>query len=282
MHGIFEEKIDRILIEIKKRGRSWRSIFLLDQYGYSAVTIRTLQNIFQNLPFAEVILTFAVDSLIDYMANSTECKNMLQNLGLAYDLSNLENDKQQKNWRSVIQFRLYRELVDNAGARYYTNFFIKSSESTRSYWLLHLSMHSKAKDEMQALHWSLENHFVSEGKAGLNMLAYDPKRDVDFTRQPSFFFNESDKEKNQKALLGQLPALIPSNGISVGEFYNIHCNQTTATFKMICSALQELYLHEEIEVRLMSGKSKKKGSKIDAHDFIKPASQLIFPFCSSH
>lgn len=278
INGTFEDNIDTVIKEIQRRGRKWRSIFLLDQYGYSAVTIQTLRNIFFRLPQAEVLLTFAVDSMIDYMTNTSDCQKMLHNIGLSYDLSNLEQEKQQKKWRSVIQFNLYRQFVENSGAKFWTNFFIKSSESTRSYWLLHLSMHSKARDEMQKLHWNLQNHFVSESKAGLDMLAYYPRKDVDYTRQPSFFFTESDKSITKKALLDEIPLLIPKQGIKVSDFFQNQCNHTVSTFEMITEALRTLYLENEIVVLNVRGNKKRKGSKISVNDYIVPFRQTKMNF----
>ena len=278
INGTFEENITKIIAAIQKRGRRWRSIFLLDQYGYSAVTIETLKNIFLKLPRAEVILTFAVDSMIDYMTNSPECEKMLNNLGLEYDLTSLEEEKQQKKWRSIIQFNLYRQLVESIGAKFFTNFFIKSSESSRSYWLLHLSMHSKARDEMQKLHWSFQNHFVSEGRIGLNMLAYDPYQDVDFTRQPSFSFTEDDKNCAVESLFSEIPTLIPNKGVNVGSFFESQCNYTAATFQMLADALKNLYQENEIVVLNEKGKRKRKGSKIKPNDYLVPLNQLIMDF----
>ena len=276
--GTFEENITEIIAAIQKRGRKWRSIFLLDQYGYSDVTIATLKNIFLQLPQAEVILTFAVDSMIDYMTNSPECEKMLNNLGLEYNLSSLKEEKQQKKWRSAIQFKLYRQLVESVGAKFFTNFFIKSSESSRSYWLLHLSMHSKARDEMQKLHWSFQNHFVSEGRIGLDMLAYDPYQDVDFTKQPSFSFTEEDKERAVESLFSEIPKLITNNEVSVGSFFESQCNNTPATFQMLADALKNLYQENEIVVLNEKGKRKRKGSKIKLKDRLVSLSQLRIDF----
>lgn len=47
--------------------RSGRGLFVLDQYGYSAVPMSCLRDIFAKLKHAEVILTFYIDSLISYL-----------------------------------------------------------------------------------------------------------------------------------------------------------------------------------------------------------------------
>ena len=60
--GRFEEKVDDILKEIRRRQpRAGRAIFLLDQTGFSQVKLELVARIFRELSAAEVILTFAAD-----------------------------------------------------------------------------------------------------------------------------------------------------------------------------------------------------------------------------
>ena len=106
MNGVFENHIDQIIRLIKQRGRAWRSIFLLDQYGYSDVTMDTLQKIFSTLPNAEVILTISIDFMTRYMTDSAQFSQLLQRLGITYDLTNLPEEKAHKRWRYAIQHKL--------------------------------------------------------------------------------------------------------------------------------------------------------------------------------
>ena len=118
----------------------------------------------------------------------------LQELGFSLDVTNLAAEKTQQKWRYDIQHKLEQDF--RSCARYYTNFFIKSHESQIAYWFLHLSMHIKARDVMQTLHWVIENSFLHEGKPGLFMLGYDAK----FVGQ-SFLFSEYDQHINHELLL---------------------------------------------------------------------------------
>jgi len=54
---------------INKKGKSGRAIFVLDQCGYSAVPFQCIREIFASVKNPEVILTFAADSLIDYLTD---------------------------------------------------------------------------------------------------------------------------------------------------------------------------------------------------------------------
>lgn len=276
----FEMAIDTIIKHIENRpGRARRCIFLLDQFGYSDVAISTIFKIFSRLPKAEVILIYMVDWLIDYLNSSPECEQLIKNLDLQFDLCNLQSDKQQKNWRFYIQHNIYEQIVSKSGALYYTNYFIKSRESNKSYWLLHLSMHSRARDAMQEIHWEIGNTFVHEGGAGLYMLGYDPHKDIDITHQPSFTFSSFDKERAHKSLLEQIPeALSATEGISVSHFFNSQCNQSTATYDMMKNAFIELYNNREIEIYTKLGNIKKKGSNLNDDDAILRRRQKYISF----
>ena len=221
-NGRFEQHVDDIINHIyARKGTARRCIFLLDQYGYTDVPLHSIYKIFSRLPKAEILLTFYVDYLIDYMRNSDECKKSLQQTGIHFDLDKLNDIKSQKQWRAIIQRDLFENIIANTGANFFTNFFIKSNESHKSYWLLHLSMHPRARNEMQKLHWELKNHFSHEGKAGLCMLGYDPKSDG-FEHKQNFLFTDHDQDVNHQALLSELPVHIPKTGISFNDLlFNI-------------------------------------------------------------
>jgi hypothetical protein len=87
--------------------------------------------------------------------------------------------KTEQGARYLIQNFLYRHVQAHTGADYYTPFFIRSVDNHRSYWLLHLSKHARARDEMARLHWDMTNTFVHHGGAGFNALGFDPNIDPD-------------------------------------------------------------------------------------------------------
>lgn len=67
----FERQAPSIIEFIQKKGTSHRSLFFLDQYGWSAVSFEVIRKIFASLKHPEVLLTFSVDSLIDYFREKT-------------------------------------------------------------------------------------------------------------------------------------------------------------------------------------------------------------------
>lgn len=273
--GDFNCYLTPIIKDIQSIGRAHRTIFFLDQYGYSEVSIKALNYIFNMLPKSEVILTFNVDSLIDYLSNTPECQKILNGIDLFYDLEKLHDEKKQKKWRENIQIALYSDFKKKINAKYMTNFFIKSSESSRSYWLLHLSMNPRARDEMQKLHWDFKNHFVSETKTGLKIFpAYDPMKDFNYTKQHSIVFSENDKKDNKIKLLSEIPENLTFKQTPVKSFFLSNINETPATQRMIYDAIQILYENNELDVRSKSGQKKRKGVSINDTDLVSISSQI--------
>jgi three-Cys-motif partner protein len=104
----------------KKSPRNGRSIFFLDQYGYKDVPTVLIRSIFSELPAAEVILTFNVDSFINYASDSPTTASLLQQIGIPDALRGRSIEdikKNEKDFRLYIQSCLYRELVEACGAR---------------------------------------------------------------------------------------------------------------------------------------------------------------------
>jgi three-Cys-motif partner protein len=187
LHGAFIDKVQDIIRFILNKGRTGRAIFLLDQYGYKDVPFPLLKQLFSALPNAEVILTFAVDALIDYLSDSTRSEHTVANIGLgSLDARDFAKLKGASDRRYFIQSRLSPIMHKESGASFFTPFFIVSRESNRDYWLVHLSMHARARDEMAKLHWELHNYFRHNGGAGLHMVGYDPNKDDELSGQFGF------------------------------------------------------------------------------------------------
>src|SRR5258708_37661776 len=68
---LFEEACPDVLAHIQKKGTAHRSLFFLDQYGWSDVRLETIRTILSTLKNPEILLTFAVDALIDFLSVKT-------------------------------------------------------------------------------------------------------------------------------------------------------------------------------------------------------------------
>jgi three-Cys-motif partner protein len=285
INGEFSDNASKIIQFVRNKGRSGRTIFLLDQYGYRDVPFPLLQQIFASLPSAEVILTFAVDAFGDFLTDSAESRLILSKMGLdgRLDLSRIKESKGASDRRFFIQAALTPIFHKESGALFYTPFFITSRESNRDYWLVHLSMHARARDEMTKLHWELKNHFRHNGGAGLDMLGYDPHKDESLTGQatwPDFNFDESAHNRSIKSLRTDLPEFLikhPS-GIPFQKLLEKTCNTTPASSDLYREVLGELLIDKDITVTSKDGGQRRKGETIEKNDLIKVSQQVSLFF----
>jgi three-Cys-motif partner protein len=289
IHGEFEQYREQIIKSVSATGRKHRVLFLLDQYGYTDVPMPTLAKILHTLPDAEILLTFATDWIIDYMSTDKEMaarqEKTLRDLGINSDLYKIDvqSIKESPLWRHVAQNELANSIRINSGARYYTPFFIKTTESHRTYWLIHLSQHEIARDEMIKTHWGEQNYFTHPGGAGFDMLGYDPARDELITGQGSldfcFEFDNHAKELSKEALRKQLPEyLYRAMPITLRDILRHKSNGTPADSNIIASVLAELIDYKQIEVRdHKTGAARTKASTIQIDDLIRyPVQRVLF------
>lgn len=290
IHGDFETEAERIRKFISnKNPRNGRSIFFLDQYGYSGVPAPLIRSIFQELPAAEVILTFHVGAFLTY-ANDEIAKNLLQQMDAPDALKgrSIEDIKlNEKDFRLFIQACLYPALVKACGASFYTLFFIRT-QGHGEYWLVHLSQHHRARDVMTKVHWAKNNYFIHYGGPGIDMfhaLGYDPTHDSHYTKQDAFKFGfEFDQvaaKTSTDTLMEQLPRLIYSNdsGVTFGELFATTCNTSPADSDKYKGALAKLVAEKDIEIQSPKGERRLSATTIKDGDRLLPARQkkLIFP-----
>jgi len=283
LQGDFAQQLEPIIQRVESRGRSRRVIFVLDQYGYSDVSMKDLKLIFSRLPNAEVILTIAIDWLIDHWTEKAHYDSILSNLGLGLDSGLAKRLKSQNpvDWRPLIQFELHDQLFLNSGSAFYTPFFIRSVDAHRSYWLLHFSGHEKARDVMMELHWELQNHFQHFGSAGLAMLGYDPRCDLASQGQLGlkFDFDQMALDATRNALIDDIPRRLKQfkNGLSFNGFFRGVVNGTPATRSLLLQQASELSRQGELEIRTREGKLRKPGVQIADDDIIlRPKQEMLF------
>lgn len=275
----FEEALPGIITHISSRGRADRAIFFLDQFGYSSVSLQCVRQILDGLANPEIIITFNVDWLIDYLSTDETFLKAVKPVELTLtDVQQLLNQKNQRDARWLIQNMLYTHFVEKTGAPYYTPFFIKSNESHRSYWLIHISKHPTARDEMAALHWRLQNHFVHHGRAGLRMLGFDPGKSQD--QQPfDFVFDDDAKARSTNSLMQELPEQVfgaykqGAAPPTLLQLFDGVCNQTPATKRLLADAIITLREQKEFEILTSDGRSRPRTNTIDDDDRIVPARQ---------
>nr|VFK71703.1 MAG: three-Cys-motif partner protein [Candidatus Kentron sp. UNK] len=244
--------------------------------------------IFSRLPRAEIILTFSTDAAINYIStldDDPRWRKPFESLGLPKErIDKMQEEKQEnKDWRQLIQFGLHQDICLQSGAKFYTPFFIASEKSNRSYWLVHLSNHEKARDVMTELHWGLKNYFSHYGGPGLWMFGYDPMKDTGITGQHELFgeteysFDEAAKERTQHAIIEQLPKLIYEfpDGIRYLELYRRVANTTPATSEHIKEIAALLLEAKELEARGPNNEHRR--SRIEKNDILRyPRQTTLF------
>jgi three-Cys-motif partner protein len=282
-HANFLDQAKSIIQFISKKSpRNGRSIFVLDQFGYNAVPTTIIREILDTLPGAEVILTFGVDSLLNF-ANETILSNGLNKLGMPALLAGKsirEIKQSDRDWRLFIQSTLYQSLVRSCGAKHFTPFFIRNKHGHGDYWLIHLSQHHKARDVMTNVHWQNHNYFIHYAGAGLdmfNMLGYDPRFDHDHLGQGrlGFEFDIPAREKSVGALMEQIPKVIYANddGLTYESLYVSTCNESPATSEIYQEALSQLVAHGAAAVVGPGGEHRRSAKQIRATDRIIPPPQ---------
>lgn len=288
LNSRFDAEVARIRSFISKKSpRTGRSIFFLDQYGYKEVPKPLIRSIFDELPATEIILTFNVDSFINYASDSDTTQRLLAEIGIPDVLRGRTFDdikRSERDFRLYIQSCLYRELVEGCGAQYYTLFFIRT-EGHGDYWLVHLSQHPRARDVMTQVHWAKNNNFIHYGGAGIDMfqvLGYSVDRDAAYTGQSDFDFCFDDPAANRSIsmLMEQLPHRIYAReeGLTFGELFATTCNTSPADSNKYKEALAKLVQQREIEILSPTGAQRLRARTITDKDQLLPLKQKTFVF----
>lgn len=288
-HARFQDKADAIIEFIKKKSpRNGRSIFALDQYGYKEVPTHLMRKIFEALPSAEVILTFGVDSFMNFANDGDQVKDLLDGLGLPDIFAGRSIDEikaSDRDWRLFLQSTLYRRLVENCGARHFTPFFIRNRGGHGDYWLIHMSQHHRARDVMTEVHWANNNYFIHYGGAGLDMfqmVGYDPAHDSQYLKQSAlgFEFDDVAKHASIAALNEHIPRRVHADdtGISFGELFATTCNSSPASAQIYRESVGQLIAERVIEVVPADGGSRRSAAQIKATDQLMAPRQRAIQF----
>ncbi len=283
--GRFEQKILDVIKDIKGRSPNSRVIFLLDQYGYKDVPLGLIKNILGQLPNAEIILNFATDSLVNFLSDTEMSRKAVEKSHLSkyIDWKGISYLKSHNaDWRLVIEKELAEGLRIEAGAPYATRFFIRSEESNRAYWLVHLCRHPTAYNEMVKLHWEMHNTFTRYGPAGFTTIGYDPRADEELSESLFFDFQFDDESRNRSymALREQLPDKLPDsgNGISFGRLKDMCFNSTPVHSEIIQDAAIAMMSESSIEIVGVNGEERRSARAIRDDDVVRRLKQSCFVF----
>ena len=284
LNDTFEKQVDRLLKHARAKGAKHRTIFVLDQFGWKDVPFAALRRIFATLENAEVILTFATDWLVNFLSGEDKMQSTLERVGLRFPVDEIEAAKQAPTWRGLIETNLSHQVHHGSGARYFTPFFIRSKDAHCDHWLIHLSMHSRARDVMTELHWAEGTSFEHFGGPGLMMLGYNQDEDPNCTGARSLFpeyrFDKFANNTTHAALVAQLPERVSRHpaGIDFRGFFASVANETPATAEQLKVALAEIHRAGLIEVRDKTGTVHRQNGVQHHSDIVIPSPQRRFLF----
>ena len=245
--------------------------------------VSALKRIFQTLSHAEVILTFNVDALINYL-NQKNLLDFERKTGIHDTVTAADLDKASRGpaWRSRIQANLYRRITVDSRAQYFTPFFIRPQSGHGDFWLLHLSQHWKARDVMTTAHWQHHNHFIHYGKAGFDMFStgYAARIDGAEQMQVGFEFDDAAANASLQEMRIQIPRVLHelSDGITFEQFFMGRVNTTPATREMIEGAVLQLVRDKVVEIVGREGDIRNVRSSVQSSHVLRLAKQRSFSF----
>lgn len=266
--GEYLDNYIEVCAKVKNHARNkHRSIFFLDQFGYSDVTMESLRYIFRTLTKPEVIWTFAIDGLLNYIPKSGNTSQPIEQFGMNYDLIRkwVERGANPES-RAIIQHAFIANMRKKAVSHYFTPFLFKSKNDNRWMLLSHLSGHQIARDKMLNIHWSTRTCFSHCGKGSMFISTY--KEEIPENSINLFNFLENDRE----IMLGELNELLPNVVHDLFKERNYHipleviierfANGTAAPNSDFYSVFQEMNARKEIIIMDKNHKIKSPNSKL--------------------
>lgn len=281
-HGKFAEHLPDILAEIAKNQRKGRSFFLLDQFGYSDVPMAAIRSIFDRLPRAEVLLTFSIDVLLNYLSDSRGASETLEQFGVdrAFIAAWEAHKTDTEFARITAQRAVMAHLRSNSGALFFTPFMLFAQASGRMMMFAHLSQHQAARDKMLGVHWEFQNRFLHLGRGSLFELGFDPRMIED--KGSLFQFTALDQERMMEELQAELPdrvvGMLGDGSISVQAMLERFGNNTAARNADIFRVLQTLAAERTLEILTEEGRVKRPTTALKISDRLSVPRQTTFWF----
>lgn len=261
------------------KGTTGRSIFLFDQTGFSQVNLEHIRTIFARFKNPEVILTFSVSWLVDLAKNDPTYIKKVAPLGIREEeLTELLEAKDAWAPRYAGQ-RWIREYIRQfIGAEFDTCFFLKSRPAGKDIWLLHFAKNWRARDAMMDVHYRFANETHFYGKAGFEMLGFDPKANPDQARL--FEFTGYDFELSVSSLLQDLPKSLRDRGGAQGipmiDLFQREASNATVTNAMFQKGLTVARDEGLVEIRTREGQVRPHARWLNKDDIVMLPNQTSF------
>ena len=216
-----------------KRGGN-RTIFFLDQCGWteiSATTIRALAQQLHHRP--EFIVNFAITWLTEFLSDKTSkfIDKALRDMGLDsfVDIPAMMKLRMDLggHWEHAVEKHIGEGFHRATGMAYFSPFYIEPKGNHRGFWLLHLAQSARARSAMTEIHWSKANRSKHYGYLGYEMLSFKPSLEqTQFIAGMSF--DEESQRRCEAALTADFARLLADghkNGISFKHFIDQTSNK---------------------------------------------------------
>ena len=268
------DALPAIVRKISEWSPAGRSIFLLDQFGYTDAPTRDVRLIYQSLPRSEVIVTYNFGAIYDYMNDGARFLAAMAPIELSPDhLRALLKEGQSQAGRYFAGRLLGKLLKEKVGSRYASRFFLRSEDAGRDMWLVHYSKVPRSRLVMNEAHWAIKNASVTQGEAGLDMLGFRPNWEDQILID--FGFDESDEGRIHNALMTDLPIWLeqfdPHAEPTVDMLLALSADGTAATQAQFNIALKALETAGEVDVLTPSGSQKRPSAQIrSGHRIVLP------------
>lgn len=256
--------------ELVNAGTFRNVIFNLDQCGDSQVSVPTLSDIMRSQPAAEIFYTIMIKSLIAFLSprDKAGLTQRLKHLDInTDDLSALDKVISKNEWLGAAE-RLVFDAFDTV-APFNSPFSIANPDGWR-YWLIHFASSYRARQVYNDILHANSTSQAHFGRAGLNMLSYDPSKDGNL-----YLFAPSDRTLAKAQLLDDIPNVVTAHGdaINVGDFYGSIYNMTPAHADEIHGAMIE---NPDLEVLTSSGGARRVPGTISVEDTLRLKRQRTF------
>ena len=271
----FDDVVREIISQIKRhQPRAGRSIFLLDQCGFSKVGMDTIRLIRDALPRAEVILTFAVDNMLN-PSTPEEIVQYCTKLGLPADGLRQALRQGEEHWRAALERVLPELALEATGFKWVTPFFLRPAASRRTLWFIHLSHHATARDVMLRCHWEVRNSTVHYGDSlGPAMLGWEA---LERKTLPLLTFSDEDRNQMRESSFDELARRLHPHlqdaPMPVERAVTLFGNDTAMTSEDMIDILIQARNLGEIEVRNADGKARPRRDL----QRLKRTDQIVLP-----
>lgn len=267
------DAFDSIYPDIKKllhAGRYGNVMFNLDQYGSSDVNRDTIKDIFQTWKSAEAFLTFAIETVLSFLASDKTKNSVLtQDQDLLNEVYALKDNAvlNKSSWLGLSEKMIFSKLVECA--TYTSPFSIHNPKGWR-YWLIHFANSHRARQVYNNVLHDSDNTQAHFGRPGLNMLAYDPAKEGQL-----YLFDGDSRKAAKFALYDDIPRLVLDQGdtMPVMDFYASVYSETPAHSDDIHEMMMT---NPDLEVLTPTGNARRAANQIDVGDTLRVKSQKSF------